>query len=114
MTDYCIHGFDRQICASCRRCAHGLLEARCATCNPKTARQATLMLASEADRPSEEHRGYEISYVAGERSWYIRADADAPRSQQSYRSAFRARRAIDEMLDAPEPVVGGKKGKKKA
>lgn len=72
------------------------------------------MLASEADRPSEEHRGYEISYVAGERSWYIRADADAPRSQQSYRSAFRARRAIDEMLDAPEPVVGGKKGKKKA
>lgn len=111
MTDYCIHGFDRQICASCRRCAHGLLEARCATCNPKTAREASIMLAGEADRPAEEHRGYEISYVAGERSWYIRADADAPRSQQSYRSAFRARRAIDEMLDRPEAVP--ERGKRK-
>ncbi len=60
MTDQCIHGFDKQICASCRRCAHGLLESRCATCNPKTAREATIMLANDAPRPTEEHRGYEI------------------------------------------------------
>ena len=61
MTEQCIHGFDKQICASCRRCAHGLLESRCATCNPKTAREATIMLANDAPRPTEEHRGYEIS-----------------------------------------------------
>ena len=70
------------------------------------------MLANDAARPAEEHRGYEISYGAGERSWYIRADADAPLSRITYRSAFQARRAIDEILDRPTPVaVGG--GKKK-
>jgi hypothetical protein len=70
-----------------------------------------MMLANDAPRATEEHRGYEISYVAGERSWYIKADADAPRSRHSYRSAFQARRAIDAMLDAPEPVASGKKKK---
>ena len=82
-------------------------------CTPKTAREATIMLANAAPHPTEEHRGYEISYGAGERSWYIRADADAPRSQHSYRSAFQARRAIDEILDRPAPVAasGGKKKK---
>jgi hypothetical protein len=111
MTERCIHGFDAQICASCRRCPHGLLDSRCATCNPKTAREATIRLANDAPQPSEQHRGYEILYVAGERSWYIKADADAPRSQASFRSAFQARRAIDEILDRPEPVATG--GKKK-
>lgn len=71
------------------------------------------MLANDPPQPSEEHRGYEISYAAGERSWYIRADADAPLSTNSYRSAFQARRAIDQMLDAPEPVASGNKNKKK-
>lgn len=71
------------------------------------------MLANDGPRPSEEHRGYEILYVAGERSWYIRADAEAPRSQASFRSPFQARRAIDELLDAPEPVGGGKSKKKR-
>ena len=80
-TDRCIHGFEEQHCASCRRCQHGLFESRCATCRPKTAREATIMLANDAARPAEEHRGYEISYGAGQRSWYIRADADAPLSQ---------------------------------
>lgn len=72
------------------------------------------MLANDGPRPSEEHRGYELLYAAGERSWYIRADADAPRSALSYRSAFGARRAIDAMLDAPPAPVAksGKKGKK--
>lgn len=70
------------------------------------------MLANDGARPSEEHRGYEVLYAAGERSWYIKADADAPRSSRSYRSAFTARRAIDAMLDAPPPVAAGKNGKK--
>ena len=67
------------------------------------------MLANDAPQPSEEHRGYEILYVAGERSWYIKADADAPRSQASFRSVFQARREIDRILDTPEPVASGKK-----
>ena len=112
MTDRCIHGFETQRCASCRRCPHGLFESRCAMCSPKTAREATIMLANDAPRPAEEHRGSEITSVAGERSWYIRADADAPLSQHSFRSAFQARPANDEILDRPAPVAaGGKKTK---
>lgn len=70
------------------------------------------MLANDAPRPSEEHRGYEILYVAGERSWYIKADADAARSQASFRSAFQARRAIDAIIDAPPATVASGKKKK--
>ena len=100
MTDRCIHGFESQNCATCRRCAHGIREARCGVCAPRTAREASLMLANDEPRPSEEHRGYEILYVAGQRSWHYRANDDAPVSTTSYRSAFQARRAVDEMLDA--------------
>lgn len=67
------------------------------------------MLANEAPRPSEQHRGHEILYVARERSWYIRADADSPRSATSYRSAFQARRAVDTLLDSPAAASGRKK-----
>ena len=69
------------------------------------------MLANDAPRPSEEHRGYEILYVAGQRSWHFRADADATPSRQSFRSAFQARRAVDHLIDAPVPVAAGR-GKK--
>jgi hypothetical protein len=113
MTDRCIHGFDAQICASCRRCSHGLADARCGICNPQTARQAALMLANDAPRPSEEHRGYEILYVAGQRSWHYRADADATPSRASFRSAFQARRAIDRLLSST-PVAAGTGRKKRA
>jgi hypothetical protein len=69
------------------------------------------MLANDAPRASEEHRGYEILYVAGQRSWYIRPDADAPPSKQSFGSPFQARRAIDLLLDAPaETPAKRKKG----
>jgi hypothetical protein len=71
------------------------------------------MLANDAPRPSEEHRGYEIFYVAGERSWYYRADADSPTSNVSFRSQFQARRAIDQLLDTPAPVAAGGKKKKR-
>src|SRR5687768_3421622 len=101
MIDRCIHGFEAQHCASCRRCPHGRLENRCSQCGvPRTAREATSMLANDAPRPSTEHRGHEILYVAGERSWYIRA-GEAARSTASYRSAFQARRAIDTLLASP-------------
>lgn len=110
MTDQCIHGFDAQICSSCRRCAHGLLDSRCGICSPRTAREATLRLRNDQPQDSEEHRGYEIFYAAGERSWYYRADPDAAASRQSFRSAFQARRAIDSLLDAPpEEATAGKK-----
>ncbi len=68
------------------------------------------MLANDRPRPSMTHRGHEILYVAGERSWYIKADADAPRSAASFRSSFLAQRAVDALLDAPAPVSGRKKG----
>jgi hypothetical protein len=113
MTDRCIHGFATQTCASCRRCVHDLLDSRCGTCNPRTAREAAVLLANDEPRPSEEHRGYEILYVAGERSWHIRADADSTPSIQSFRSAFTARRAIDRLIDAPPPVAPRKGGKKR-
>jgi ribosomal protein L37E len=111
MTDHCIHGFDAQHCASCRRCSHGLLESRCSQCGPpRTAREATTMLANDAPQPSTSHRGHEILYVAGERSWYFRADADSPRSAVSFRSSFLARRAVDALLDAPAKGAGQKRG----
>ncbi len=112
MTERCIHGFEPQHCANCRRCPHGLFESRCAVCGaPRTAREATIMLANDAPRASEEHRGYEILYVAGQRSWYIKADADAPVSQASWGSAFQARRAIDAILDTPAPAATKKRKK---
>lgn len=67
------------------------------------------MLANDGPRPSEEHRGYEILYVAGQRSWHIRADETAPVSRSSYRSPFQARRAIDQIIDAPQPAAPSKK-----
>ncbi len=68
------------------------------------------MLANDAPRASEEHRGYEILYVAGQRSWYIKADADAAPSKASFGSPFQARRAIDVLLDTPPET--GRKAKK--
>ena len=72
-----------------------------------------LRLAREMARPAEAHRGYEISYVANERSWYIRADAEAPRSRNSFRSAFQARRAIDALIDRPTSAGAGAGSTKK-
>ncbi len=67
------------------------------------------MLANDAPRPSEEHRGYEILYVAGQRSWHFRTDETAALSARSYRSAFQARRAIDQIMDAPAPSPSRKR-----
>ena len=67
------------------------------------------MLANDAPQPSTNHRGHEILYAAGERSWYFRADADSPRSAVSFRSSFLARRAVDALLDTPSKVAGHKR-----
>ena len=72
------------------------------------------MLANDGPRPSETHRGHQVLYVAGERSWYVQADPDAPRSAASFRSAFLAKRAIDSLLDAPAPTSGRNKGIERA
>lgn len=111
MTDRCIHGFEAQRCATCRRCTHDTVESRCPICAPKTSRAAAQLLAKEPERPTEHHRGYDLVYVAQERSWYVQAEG-ASRSSTSYASAFLARRAVDRMLDQPEPAPAPrKKGK---
>jgi hypothetical protein len=54
-------------------------------------------------RISEVYRGYTIYYTPPpERVWSFRPKADAP--LQPYRSAFQARRAINEMLDGSSEV----------
>ena len=62
------------------------------------------MLANDDPRPSEEHRGFEILYVTGERSWRYRADGQSTPSRDSYRSSFLTRRAVDRILDEPAPA----------
>jgi hypothetical protein len=112
MTGPCIHGVPEQQCTSCRRCAHGILESRCGVCAPRTARESAVWRANDEPKPSETHRGYEILYATGERSWYYRADADSSRSNQSFRSPFGARKAIDQLLDAPPAPATPTKGKR--
>lgn len=102
MSDRCIHGFEPQHCAACRQCVHGGAEARCRTCTPRTSREASIRLAGEPARPSQEHRGYEISYAAGQRSWAVQAPEDGRSVSELFGSAFQARRAIDALLDRPK------------
>ena len=70
------------------------------------------MLANDAPRPAEEHRGYEISYAPASAAGTSAPTPMRPARRNSYRSAFQARRAIDEILDAPAPVAAGGKKKK--
>ncbi len=98
MTPECIHGFVPEHCAACRTCPHGITTSRCGRCAAAaTARQSAKAVVPE--QPTEEYQGHEIFFVAVERSWYYR-DADGVRSRESYPSAFRARRAINEALTA--------------
>lgn len=96
MDSPCIHGFPAEQCASCRICPHGLLAARCGRCLTSTRTAAGRAAAATAAAPhSEEHRGYEIFYVPDVSGWQYR-DPDANSSALSYRSAFLARKAVDE------------------
>jgi hypothetical protein len=56
---------------------------------------------------SEEHAGYEIFYVPALSGWQYRAPDSAP-SLLSYRSAFLARKAVDELPLTPDARRSGK------
>jgi hypothetical protein len=111
MTPECIHGVPTQQCAACRTCAHGLMASRCGRCRAALAKKPAPIA-----QPSEQYEHYEIFFVPAENSWYYRAPDDGSVSPESYRSAFQARRAVHEALNAPEGVpvgAGAPNGKKK-
>jgi hypothetical protein len=56
---------------------------------------------SAATPPSEEHAGFEIFYVPAVSGWQYRAPDSAP-SRLSYRSAFLARKAVEQLRAAPD------------
>jgi hypothetical protein len=98
MTAPCIHGFRTDECNACRSCPHGLVISRCGRClkasSTPAGRQA--LLVSHDDHPSEERSGFEIFYVPALSGWQVRADDDVA-SDESYRSVFLARKAVDEL-----------------
>jgi hypothetical protein len=97
MTPECIHGFVPEHCAACRTCPHGIITSRCGRCAASASARSAKVIAAE--QPSEEYQGHEIFFIPVERSWYYRT-TDGVRSRESYPSAFRARRAINEALTA--------------
>lgn len=102
MSNHCVHGFRMAECASCRTCVHGFVTSRCGQCNaPSRVQAARSSRASRASRTeptpdSIAYAGFEIFYVPDVSGWRFRAAADAAPSALSYRSAFLARKAIDE------------------
>jgi len=97
MTELCIHGFRTEECASCRTCPHGLNAARCGRCvSAARAVSRRPQAVSTTTYPTEEHAGFEIYYVPAVSGWQYRG-ADAAASLLSYRSAFLARKAVDEL-----------------
>ena len=112
MTSECIHGVPTQQCAACRTCAHGLMASRCGRCRAALAKKP-----APGAQPSEQYERYEIFFVPAENSWYYRAPDDGGSvSAESYRSAFQARRAVNEALSSPDGATlaaGASTGKKK-
>ena len=101
MTSHCIHGFVPEHCASCRTCAHGQAAGACLRCRSAvTSRKATPPMVAELP---QQHAGYEIFYAAEASGWRYRG-ADAAPSRNSYRSAFLARKAVDELGSQPVAV----------
>jgi hypothetical protein len=100
MIPLCIHGFRTEECASCRTCPHGLTASRCGRC-AASARAVSRRPrgVSTQTYPSEQHAGFEIFYVPAVSGWQYRG-ADAAASLLSYRSAFLARKAVDELAAA--------------
>ena len=90
----CIHGFPAEQCVSCHTCEHGNPAATCTRCRASaTARKAVV---PAGDQTAHVHAGHEIFYEAAVSGWRYRAP-DAPASTLSYRSAFLARKAVDEL-----------------
>jgi hypothetical protein len=85
---------------SCRTCPHGQVTTSCAKCRaPAPTRKATLVAAPVP--PQQEHGGYEVYFEPEVSGWRYR-DAESAPSRLSYRSAFLARKAIDQLGDEPE------------
>ena len=106
MTALCIHAFRSDECAACRTCPHGLVSSRCSRClhavsTPALRRAA---ISTHGVHPVEERAGFEIVYVPALNGWQIQADG-TPTSAESYRSAFLARKAADDLASAPIPEV---------
>jgi hypothetical protein len=101
MTAPCIHGFRTEECTSCRTCPHGLVTSRCGRCIRASSTPAgrKALLVQRGDHPSEERAGFEIVYVPELSGWQVRSD-DSPPSDESYRSIFLARKAVDDMTGA--------------
>jgi hypothetical protein len=115
MTPLCIHGFPADHCASCRSCPHGLVTSRCTRCRTAATSRARRVTAP-AGHPAEQHAGYEIFFDPSVNGWLYRAPDAAP-SNQSYRSAFLARKAVDRLADepaAPAKRNGSKTAKRKS
>jgi hypothetical protein len=79
-----------------------MVSSRCARClravsTPALRRAA---ITTHGVHPSEERAGFEIVYVPALNGWQIRADGE-PTSAESYRSAFLARKAVDELAADP-------------
>ena len=106
MSSQCIHGFPTQQCMSCRTCPHGQVTTSCAKCRaPAPTRKAALVAAPVP--PEQEHAGYEVYFEPEVSGWRFR-DADSTPSPLSYRSAFLARKAIDQLGTEPEHKASGK------
>jgi hypothetical protein len=88
------------------RCKHGLTAGSCAQCGrPGADRVAAPRLPrSSGGGITEVYRGFTIIYSPPpEREWSFRPEPGA--KLQSYKSAFQARRAINELLDGESEVT---------
>jgi hypothetical protein len=85
--------------------------ASCTNCRSSATRK---VVEPVADQATHQHAGHEIFYEAAVSGWRYRG-ADAAASQLSYRSAFLARKAVDEQghggaaAGAPTKRKGGRK-----
>ena len=85
------------------RCKHGLAAGTCARCADPTAYRTDVNRQLRSRGITEVHRGFAIySTPPPERVWSFRPAPEAP--LQSYRSAFQARRAVNELLDGLSEV----------
>jgi hypothetical protein len=109
MSPLCIHGFTTDQCVSCRTCPHGQMTSSCVRCRAAVAPRSTAK-APVLAYPSEEHAGFEIFFEPAVSGWRYRGKDEAS-SSLSYRSAFLARKAVDQLADGG--VVVAKKTAKK-
>ena len=112
MTSSCIHGVPAEQCASCKTCLHGQAAGACVRCRSAAlSRKAKAAPPAVVDSP-QQHAGYEIYFEPDVSGWRYRATDAAP-SELSYRSAFLARKAVDQLASAPAAVATKKASTKR-